>query len=129
MKSCKLCKKKFLPDKYNKNQQIFCNKKCKWNYYNQNWFREYKELRKQVIKILGNKCVACNNEDYYVLQMDHINSDRAKDKYFKQKLYIYKKTINNPIWARKKYQVLCCNCNYLKQFHKDIFKKRYPKIK
>lgn len=132
-KKCAYCKSMFEPSKFSPNQQKFCNKKCKWNYYNKinqkKKINNYAEMRKNCLNIIGKKCCACSNEDYYVLQIDHINSDRSKDKSFKEKYKLYLKIIKNHEWAKAKYQTLCCNCNFLKQFYPKIFKERFPSIK
>lgn len=133
IKKCLYCNKNYKTSKFSPTQQKFCSRKCKWNYHNKKnrliLLDKYSQLRKLSIKIVGSKCCACKNNDYYSLQIDHINSDGFKDKFFKNKYNLYNRIIKNPNWAKSKFQTLCCNCNCLKQFYPDVFKDRYPNLK
>lgn len=79
--------------------------------------RKYWERKEKLFEILGGKkCVRCGFDDERALQFDHkfggglkeqITSKRGRDnlKYY----------IENPNIARKKLQVLCANCNWIKK--------------
>jgi hypothetical protein len=91
------------------------------------------KARDEVIALLGSKCANpynlphpdwCNEKR--VLEVDHINGDGWKErkeigssgngKYFR---YILKKIKE----GSKDYQLLCCNCNKIKQTEKREFRK------
>lgn len=132
MKKCIGCKNSFEPHKFRPGQ-IFCSKKCKWDFYNKRnselKIKRYSEMRLKCINILGKECVACGSKDYYVFQIDHINGGGSQDKTYKYRYDFHSKVIKDPSWAKKHYQILCANCNYLKQFFPEIFNERYPHAK
>jgi len=91
------------------------------------------EIRNKVIVLLGSKCANPYNlphsdwcNDKRVLEIDHINGDGWKErkelkssgnaKYFR---FILKKIKS----GSKDYQLLCCNCNKIKQIEKREFRK------
>ena len=81
---------------------------------------DYQQKRKLAVKILGgNICVnydECKNSKY--LEIDHIHNDGNKDrKKGNQGMKLFNIIINNPNESKKKYQILCSNCNKIK---KDI---------
>ena len=69
----------------------------------------------------GPKCVQCGFADMRALDFDHINNDgflaKAKKNGNRGKNYNRQRNIwiiENPEEARKKYQILCANCNRIK---------------
>lgn len=69
-----------------------------------------RELRKQVIAVLGGKCIKCGFNDSRALQIDHVNSDGPEDrKLGNDNWKIYKTILQNP--TNPRYQLLCANCN------------------
>ena len=69
-------------------------------------------VRRAIIELLGSECVRCGNNDFRVLQVDHINGDGAIDRL---KSSSYEKYLKEPLEAIKKLQVLCANCNWIKR--------------
>ena len=65
--------------------------------------------RWELIHILGGKCVDCNNENFYDLELDHINDDGDGERRY------YTKTdahyISNPQRARERLAVRCKDCH------------------
>lgn len=71
--------------------------------------------RIRAINILGGKCKSCGFDDMRALQIDHILGNGNKDRENKMVGYkLYLEIINN-LNSRKKYQVLCANCNWIKR--------------
>lgn len=66
-----------------------------------------------LISKLGGKCVKCDTNNIYHLQVDHIKNDGQKEKYGGAYLYVY--YLKNLEEAKKKFQILCANCNIEKQ--------------
>ena len=58
-------------------------------------------------------CQQCGFADIRALHIDHIDGNGMLD--HKQPIYLYKKIVNNPVEYRSKLQVLCANCNLIKQ--------------
>lgn len=67
------------------------------------------DLRLEVVKALGGKCVRCGIEDLRVLQIDHIHGGGGR-----RGLPPYPKILERMDEAKTLYQVLCANCNFLK---------------
>jgi len=74
-------------------------------------------VRLILLEMYGGRCCRCGNDDYRVLQLDHINDDAPEDrkKYGLSKRTIYLKIIRGEI-DRKRYQLLCSNCNWIKRY-------------
>lgn len=63
------------------------------------------------------KCEKCGIDDIRLLTIDHINNDGYQERKNKTAYQIYKKIVEMPLSAaRKKYQVLCRNCNWLRRY-------------
>jgi len=73
--------------------------------------------RLQIFDILNQKtCQKCGEDDFQVLEIDHINDPgnrTLKDK-FKNKDNEHRYYINHTEQCKKDLQILCCNCNHLK---------------
>lgn len=71
------------------------------------------EAKANVLSAYGAKCVCCGEEDQDKLEMDHIFGGGSKEKksYPSRNIYFFLK--GRPI-DRKKFQVLCHNCNQAK---------------
>lgn len=75
-----------------------------------------RKLRRQVIEMMGDKCVICGFDDWRGLQIDHINGGGTKE--FK-KLWadgIYRKIRDNPHLIGVEYQLLCATHNQIKRY-------------
>lgn len=92
--------------------------------------KKYRELRSSVFAILGNKCSMCGFDDVRALQVDHINGNGGKERKSNNGVTgTYKKIVSLGLKAKKNYQILCANCNWIKRvenkendtkFRKDI---------
>jgi len=83
--------------------------------------KETREWRINLIQVLsGSKCVRCGFDDRRALQLDHIRGDGTEDrKRFKNIQYMWRYYLDHPQEARKKLQVLCANCNWIKRYEND----------
>jgi len=73
-----------------------------------------RQLRLEIIKAYGGKCVQCGINNPWLLDIDHINNDSYKDKKqgrVRSALYLWLKKNGYP---KDNYQLLCKNCNWLK---------------
>lgn len=87
------------------------------------WHRERdRKHRQDLIKIYGEKCCKCGFSDWRALQIDHINGGGGKERKecnswrYKEKLLI---------GDREKYQLLCANCNKIKQYENNEFSNQW----
>lgn len=76
---------------------------------------DYKKLRREILMLLGNKCVRCGESDWRCLQIDHVNGGGQKEHKEIQTSGILYKIRNDPE-SRKDYQLLCANCNWKKRY-------------
>lgn len=77
-----------------------------------------REQRLRLMDILGGrKCCDCGySTDVRALHIDHLDNDGYKDRYlFKNNQKMYRFYLKNPTLAIIKLQVLCFNCNVIKQ--------------
>lgn len=85
------------------------------------------EVKRKIFALLGNRCKKCGQSNRAVLQLDHVNGDgehlRPRDEpYWKE---ILKKLES----GSQDYQLLCCNCNFLKAFEDhERQQRKYPKV-
>jgi len=136
LNKCKNCGKEFEPVDKRHPFQVFCCRKCKNKYYQNNYNRSGGAKRNRIRKrfealaVLGGKCVACGTADPLLLTFDHIANDWRNDGIRRHdKVGLCRWIIANPEKARVRIQVLCWNDNSLKQFYPDEFKKRFPLVK
>jgi hypothetical protein len=79
--------------------------------------REYnRKARLAVMAALGGKCVKCGFSDARALQIDHVNNDGSSERNKANTAVYYKKVIESFFKGEKKYQLMCCNCNWIKRF-------------
>ncbi len=72
--------------------------------------------------LLGDKCYKCGYDDARALQVDHVNGDGAKERKEKTRArtsYLFYKDIALGLETMKKYQLLCCNCNWIKRYENN----------
>ena len=139
------------PEEAKKKLQIFCSncneikkydlQQEKWNlkHHSKSAERDRKKnsTRKQEVhQVLGGDiCNECGFNDPRAMQIDHINGGGRADRAQFSSYYRWlDDIIDNPEKARKKLQILCVNCNIIKQhisdyghcnckkFHVDYFK-------
>ena len=90
----------------------------------------HRSNRQEAVNILGGRCVTCGFSDERALQIDHINGGGKKEIQKTTTYSRHKWIINNPDEAKKKYQILCANCNWIKRYeNKEVcrfdLKRRY----
>jgi hypothetical protein len=87
------------------------------NYY----YGEYREkIRMEMVEGYGGKCLHCGESDQIVLVLDHINNDGSVDRKLDSasggfKLYA---RLRKEGWPKEKYQLLCHNCNFKKEYRR-----------
>lgn len=86
------------------------------NEYTKNKHREKRGL---AISALGGTCVKCGMTDIRCLQIDHINGGGVRDARETPAYTRYNRICDNPEEAKKKYQILCANCNWIKREEND----------
>ena len=96
-------------DKYKSQRKYYEKKKM--------WFRKFRaELRREVVRAYGGKCVCCGEGHWEFLTIDHPNGDgqedRAKHRMITGQLYGWLKKNGWPAG----YRVLCMNCNWIRRF-------------
>lgn len=148
-KYCKYCNNEFKPDHP---ARAFCSIKCKKEYrklykkiFNSNHREEINEysrvwnknnrktigrnrrkrtinFRRQIIKLLGNKCsnsncpIPLDRLDIRALHIDHINGGGTEErKQFDSEMY-YKHILEEIQNGSENYQLLCAYCNWMKRY-------------
>jgi len=100
-----------------------------WRRKNPEYSKDYREQHKEEARLrrheprtklidkLGNKCIRCGFLDIRALQLDHINGGGTQEikavKY--NTVMLYRFYLTNLELARKRLQVLCANCNWIKR--------------
>ena len=82
------------------------------------WRRRYQRLRARVLEALGGKCVRCGFVDARALHIDHVFNDGAQERrVLKSKHRAYHKYMTYILENKEsgRYQVLCANCNAIKE--------------
>jgi len=83
----------------------------------------YHNIRKNVVKFLGEKCVKCGNSDFRVLQVDHVNGGGGKERKANKN---YSHQLENIVKKNKEnYQLLCANCNIIKIYENGEHKSKF----
>jgi len=76
-----------------------------------------KKIRLEILELLGNKCVRCEESDVRCLQVDHINGGGGQErKQFTSTTQMFKRIVEKIKAGSKDYQILCANCNWKKKF-------------
>jgi hypothetical protein len=75
------------------------------------WGREHgAREREKILSLYGKKCNTCGySKDVRALQLDHINGNGKIDR---KKTRVFKYVLEN----KKKFQILCANCNWIKRY-------------
>lgn len=106
---------------YVANRDKILNHKSQWN----KGYREGKRL--EVMTALGNKCGLCGFTDSRVLQIDHIHNNgnseiRRMGNIGRNSMRYYNHVLGNI----SEFQLLCANCNWLKELeHRKIHTRYY----
>ena len=119
---CKTCGVKLTSENTWPSDVDFSRYRCKQcsNKYQRKYQRAYQknkriELRKKVMKRLGNKCIRCGYKDIRALQIDHIDGGGTAELRSMTGLRYYTMLLELPedvFFSR--YQCLCANCNWIK---------------
>jgi hypothetical protein len=89
-------------------------------------FRERRiEERNTVLNAMGGKCSRCPFSDYRALQIDHVNGDGKEDRalHMKRRGY-YARVLKSFLAGEGRYQLLCCNCNWIKRCENQEYRKK-----
>ena len=73
---------------------------------------------------MGGKCVSCGFSDYRALQIDHINSDGKQERNLMNRRDYYPNVLASFLAKEGRYQLLCCNCNWIKRSELKEYRKR-----
>jgi hypothetical protein len=84
-----------------------------------------REMRQSLLDFFGGKCVRCGISDPRALHIDHVNGDGNKERKIGKgsKRDQYALVQSDPESARTKYQLLCANCNTVKQVERGEYRK------
>ncbi len=135
---CLRCDKIIEKPRHNKK---YCSDKCReleggrrWREKNPEYGRNYmrknshkkkgyckrwrSNRRNKFIKMYGGKCNCCGENNKYVLTLDHVKNDGSKVRKGRSNDAEYTKAINE--YRPNLYQILCMNCNCLKEWYKKM---------
>lgn len=76
----------------------------------------HQKLRREVLYLLGNRCVRCGFEDQRALQIDHIKGGGTAEQRDIGSTQLLRRV--RAAWNsgdRGTYQLLCANCNWIKR--------------
>ena len=124
---CPRCGQGFIVD--SNHLKIYCSTNCRDRDNTKNWREKHPlrsevhrvqkriKQRKKLIQKLGGKCVQCNETDWRLLQINHVNGGGRNERE-----RIGQRGIHNNILQSKKlskYNLLCANCNILYEYEKE----------
>ena len=93
-------------------EQVYRGRACS-ACYQINKRNNYIDLKLSIFEHYGNCCCGCGEHNAEYLTIDHINNNGSEHrKEIRTQIYPWLKRNNYPA----EYQILCFNCNYLKQF-------------
>lgn len=77
--------------------------------------KKWSDIKTEVYRLLGDKCIRCGFTDIRALQIDHVNGGGLKGKRGTPKSYymLVRESIKR---GEQKYQLLCANCNWIKAY-------------
>ncbi len=81
-------------------------------------------IRKQCIELLGGKCCRCGFQDYRALQLDHRYGNGFADRRIIGSIAYYRHVLQV---GKKKFQLLCANCNWIKRAENNEVRRRGSK--
>ena len=83
--------------------------------YNKRYCAKTRQLRQDIFRRLGDKCIRCGFSDHRALQIDHVKNNGAQHR----REYPAEPTRYKNIWENidsGEYQLLCANCNWIKRY-------------
>lgn len=93
--------------------------------YQREWRRKQRlKVRLKIIKLFGGACINCKNDDFRVLQIDHINPilDSKNRTCLDSGVNLASRILSEKE-NKNDYQLLCANCHMIKSFEE---RKTYP---
>ncbi len=96
--------------------------------YQRNWKRKrHQDERNKMLSSLGGKCVDCGNEDFRVLEIDHVEPVRRADRHFQagQNTII---AVKKGILKLSELAVRCANCHKIKTYNDRVKFKNYINV-
>ena len=129
-KECKFCGKE--------SEYSYCSDECRKKYWNKNSYKIhskkwYWKNKLEVIDKLGGKCVKCNENDFRLLDIDHIQKE--KKKLFKNHQYTNSRRMKEWKENMNNLRLLCVKCHRLRTWKQqnygdiDIINKRIAETK
>lgn len=88
----------------------------------------YQLIRREIIRLLGDKCCRCGFSDLRALQIDHVNGGghRARSGLnYRTAMYDLVRALRAG-QPTPDYQLLCANCNWIKRYENPLEKGGYP---
>lgn len=117
--------KKWRKENHERSNEIAKISQRKWRENNRVFYRKMRKLhrenvRKEILSFFGGVC-RCGFGDWRALQIDHINGGGLHDPLIKgHQIWRFRKYLKeNPEEARRKYQLLCANCNWIKRYEEN----------
>jgi len=113
---------------YAENREKIIKKSRLWAYENRGRNLRNSKMyrmryRKKIQNLLGNKCIVCGENDWRILEIDHVNNDGYKErKEIGCSYTAYRRIYNDIKVGSKRYQLLCSNCNMRKKMERMGFK-------
>lgn len=94
------------------------NKEALRAYKRKQCAKRRKELRDEIVLLLGSICIQCEFSDVRALQIDHVNAGGAAER---KRLgtditYLCKILKSAREKGSEEYQLLCANCNWIKRY-------------
>lgn len=112
-KTCKRCRKQFTTDKY---QQQYCSDDCIPSNRKIYRYSHCANLKHEVIQYLGGNCVRCGNDDYRVLQLNHLNGGGCRENGEKGSYRIRKEILMG--LRKHEFDLRCANCNIIYEYER-----------
>lgn len=120
--------KKWREDNHERSNEIARLSRARWRAANPTRAQEVQRfnrerVRKQILAMLGGvRCVTCGFSDWRALQVDHRNGGGNRERpsgstvSIAANVWKFRTMISKDLQAaKKKYQVLCANCNWIKR--------------
>lgn len=87
--------------------------------------RKRQDIRAALLSFFGGVCCKCGFSDPRALHLDHIHGDGNKERKAGKgnKWDQYRLIQSDPNAARARYQLLCANCNMIKQYERGEYRK------
>lgn len=120
-KFCRMCGIKEYWEKQPKNRSHEDKLQYRREYYQKNRMvlDDYRSIKRRqarldLLKLLGGSCEHCGIDDEVVLNVDHVNDDAFGNHSHTGETIL--RRIKKGIDDAGRYQILCCNCNWRKEY-------------